>query len=77
MRFCAVAALALALSGCAATPAEYRDSTEIPAGPGLFTGAAGAFSLKPDEPVAPRNEAEWQEFREWRAWKRQQAGASR
>lgn len=72
MRLPAVAALALALSGCAATPTEYRSSTEIPEGPGLFTGAAGSFSLKSDEPVAPQNEAEWQEFREWREWKRKQ-----
>ena len=72
MRLPAVAALALALSGCAATPAKYRSATEIPEGPGLFTGAAGSFSLKSDEPVAPQNEAEWQEFREWREWKRKQ-----
>jgi hypothetical protein len=72
MRAAALAALALALSGCAATPAEYRSSTEIPEGPGLLTGASGSFSLRREDPVAPQNEAEWQEFREWREWKRKQ-----
>lgn len=38
-----------ALSGCAGVPFEFRAQTEIPDGPGLFTGQRGALVLAGDE----------------------------
>jgi len=72
MRVLAAAACAVLLGGCAAKPFEYRPHTDIPPGPGMLTGAAGAFSLRPAETLAPRDADEHREFREWREWKRQQ-----
>jgi hypothetical protein len=68
------AALALLAAGCSAAPFEYRSHTEIPEGPGALSGAAGSFALQPkaEEPVAPRDAAEWREFEEWRKWQREQ-----
>jgi hypothetical protein len=67
-----LAAGALALGGCGAAPYEYRPHTDIPEGPGMLTGAAGSFSLRPQEALPPRDSDEYREFQEWREWKRQQ-----
>ena len=66
------AALAVILGGCATAPFEYRAQTDIPEGPGMLSGAAGAFSLRPAESLPPRGSDEYREFQEWREWKRQQ-----
>ena len=65
------------VAGCAAEPVAYHSGNEIPQGPGLLTGAEGAFVLragedKPRESAAPRNADEEREYREWREQKRQQ-----
>ena len=67
-----LAACAMALGGCSVAPFEYRAQTDIPEGPGMLTGAAGAFSLRPAETLPPRDSDEYREFQEWREWKRQQ-----
>jgi hypothetical protein len=72
MRALLAAAGAAILGGCAAAPFEYRAQTDIPEGPGMLTGAAGAFSLRPAESLPPRDSDEYREFQEWREWKRQQ-----
>lgn len=72
MRAALIAAGLAALGACAAEPFEYRAQTEIPEGPGLLTGAAGAFSLRSPEALPPRDSDEYREFQEWREWKRQQ-----
>jgi hypothetical protein len=65
------------LAGCSAQPAPYHSGNEIPQGPGLLSGAEGAFVLrtgedKPRESAAPQNADEEREYREWREQKRQQ-----
>jgi len=72
MRAALIAAGLAALGACAAEPFEYRAQTEIPEGPGLLTGAAGTFSLRPAETLPPSDSDEYREFQEWRAWKRRQ-----
>jgi hypothetical protein len=72
MRALLAAAAAAILGGCAAAPFEYRAQTDIPEGPGMLTGAAGAFALRPAESLPPRDSDEYREFQEWREWKRQQ-----
>lgn len=72
MRWLLAAAWVAVLSGCAVAPFEYRPQTDIPEGPGMLTGAAGAFSLRPAEGLPPRDSDEYREFQEWREWKRQQ-----
>lgn len=76
MRALLAAVCAVILGGCAARPFahpfEYRPQTDISEGPGMLTGAAGAFSLRPAEPLPPRDSDEYREFQEWRNWKRQQ-----
>ena len=54
MRALLAAAGAVIIGGCAAAPFEYRAQTDIPEGPGMLTGAAGAFSLRPAESLPPR-----------------------
>jgi len=72
MRALLAAAWVVVLGGCTAAPFEYRAQTDIPEGPGMLTGAAGAFSLRPAESLPPRDSDEYREFQEWREWKRQQ-----
>ena len=76
MRALLAAVCAVILGGCAAQPVahpfEYRPQTDIPEGPGMLTGAAGAFTLRPAEALPPRDSDEYREFQEWREWKRQQ-----
>ncbi|MCD6044515.1 MAG: hypothetical protein K0R40_4118 [Burkholderiales bacterium] len=72
MRALLAAAGAVIIGGCAAAPFQYRAQTDIPEGPGMLTGAAGAFSLRPAESLPPRDSDEYREFQEWREWKRQQ-----
>jgi hypothetical protein len=72
MRALLAAAAAVILGGCAAAPFEYRAQTDIPEGPGMLTGAAGAFSLRPAESLPPRDSDEYREFQEWREWKHRQ-----
>jgi hypothetical protein len=77
--------LAAAVAGCAAAPFEYHPATEIPRGPGLFSGEGGALVLRVDgagereefqrqKNVGERSPEyrEFQEWREWREWKRRQ-----
>jgi hypothetical protein len=82
MRALLVAACA-ALTACAAQPTPYHSQNEIPRGPGLLSGAEGAFVLRvgssvpgdpapPGDSAAPRNAAEEREYQEWREWKRRQ-----
>jgi hypothetical protein len=72
MRCLLAAAWVAALCGCAAAPYDYRAHSEIPEGPGMLTGAAGAFSLRPAETLPPRDSDEYKAFQEWREWQRQQ-----
>lgn len=37
--------LAAALAACAGQPFEYHSGTEIPEGPGLFSGKSGGFTV--------------------------------
>ena len=46
-----------ALAGCAAEPVPYHSQNEIPSGPGLLTGAEGAFVLNADD---------YRQYQEWR-----------
>jgi hypothetical protein len=68
----------IALAGCAAEPVPYHSGNEIPRGPGLLTGAEGAFVLRtysttPSEASAkPRGADEEREYQEWREWKQRQ-----
>ena len=55
--------LLLLLAGCAAQPVPYHSGNEIPDGPGLLSGADGAFVLSAED---------YREYQEWRAQKRQQ-----
>lgn len=72
MRALLAAAWVAVLGGCASAPFEYRAQTDIPEGPGMLTGAAGAFTLRPAEALPPRDSEEYREFQEWREWKRRQ-----
>ena len=72
MRRLLAAASVAVLGGCASAPFEYRPQTDIPEGPGMLTGAAGAFTLRPAESLPPRDSDEYREFQEWREWKRRQ-----
>jgi hypothetical protein len=46
--------LAATVAGCAGTPFRYQAQTEIPEGPGLFTGERGALQLAGGgQPQAP------------------------
>ena len=74
MRLAACLAAAAALAACSAAPFEYRSQTEIPEGPGMLSGEAGAFSLRPGATLPARDSDEYREFQEWREWKRRQAG---
>ena len=66
-------ALALAaLGACAATPFAYHSQNEIPRGPGMITGEAGAFTLGPRTVDVPDRESE--EYREFLEWKRRRGG---
>ena len=58
-----LAALCLALSGCAAEPVPYHSQNEIPRGPGLLTGAEGAFVLSIED---------YRKYQEWREQQRRQ-----
>ena len=40
------ALLAAALAGCGATPIEYHSQTEIPRGPGMFSGDEGGLAFR-------------------------------
>lgn len=76
-----------AIAGCGAAPFDYHPATEIPRGPGLFSGEGGALVLRVD-PSDERKEferqknagerspeyREFQEWREWREWKRREGG---
>ncbi len=75
MRALVAAVCAVVLGGCAAAPFEYRAQTDIPEGPGMLTGAAGAFTLRPAEALPPHDSDEYREFQEWREWKRRQREA--
>ncbi|MGQ0545116.1 MAG: hypothetical protein ACT4P3_07260 [Betaproteobacteria bacterium] len=46
MRAVPIALLAAALGGCGAAPLEYRAAQDLPEGPGMFSGAAGAFVFR-------------------------------
>ena len=64
-------ALAAALAGCGAAPLDYHSQSEIPLGPGMFSGLAderGEFERWKKEKAGS---AEYQEFLDWREWKRQ------
>jgi hypothetical protein len=56
------------LAGCSAQPVPYRSGNEIPGGPGLLSGAEGAFVLSAED---------YREYQEWRAQKRKQASPAR
>jgi len=69
------------LAGCAAEPVPYHSQNEISRGPGLLTGAEGAFVFRtgdaaPRESAAPRNAEEEREYQEWRDSKRRQESES-
>jgi hypothetical protein len=55
--------LCLLLAGCGAQPVPYHSGNEIPNGPGLLSGAEGAFVLSAED---------YREYQEWRAQKRRQ-----
>ena len=55
--------LLLLLAGCAAQPVPYHSGNEIPDGPGLLSGADGAFVLSAED---------YREYQEWRAQKRKE-----
>ena len=65
-------AVCAALTACAAQPTPYHSQNEIPRGPGLLSGAEGAFVLRVGDSAAPQNAAEEREYQEWREWKRRQ-----
>ena len=81
MRRLAPLVLAAALAGCGAAPFEYHPQSEIPRGPGMLSGEEGALVLRAGERDERRDferwkkdkagSAEYQEFLEWRDWKRQ------
>ena len=53
-----VALIALGLTACqGAEPFDFRPISEIPAGPGLFSGADGQFALYRSVPSEPRQRA--------------------
>lgn len=72
----AAPALAAALAGCAAAPFDYRPVSDTPAGPGLFTGDKGKFTLSSAATGGstgaaaaspePSGERELEEFRRWK-----------
>ena len=75
----------IALAGCAAEPVPYHSGIEIPRGPGLLTGAEGAFVLRtygtkpseagkkpPEASAKPRDADEERDYQEWREWKQRQ-----
>jgi len=48
---------AVGVSGCANyQPLEYRPTSEIRPGPGLFTGEEGAFYIYGDEKPVPKGD---------------------
>jgi hypothetical protein len=57
------ALLCLLVAGCAAQPVPYHSGNEIPPGPGLLSGADGAFVLSAED---------YREYQEWRAQKRKE-----
>lgn len=63
--------LAVFLAGCSATPVDYRPASEIPEGPGMFSGEEGAFTLYSDENKAKASEEsrEYRDFLEFKRWK--------
>jgi hypothetical protein len=52
--------LAAGLAGCGAAPFEYHSQNDIPRGPGMFSGADGAFVFR------TKDSDEWREFQEWK-----------
>lgn len=77
--------LAAALAGCGGKPFAYHSQSEIPAGPGLFTGESGGLvyssrKVKADPPPATAQaaagdavggpSAEFREFQEFREFRR-------
>jgi hypothetical protein len=64
-----IALLGVALAGCSAVPVAYRSGTEIPEGPGMFSGAEGAFVFRSGARAAS---SEYEEFIRWRAEKARQ-----
>ena len=78
--------LAAALAGCGGKPFEYHSGTEIPKGPGLFSGESGGYVLYSDKKVkaepppataqavagdaAGVPAAEFREFQEFREFRR-------
>ncbi len=54
-RLLTVALAAVSLAGCAAAPFDYRSSNEIPEGPGLLSGTAGAFVYRSEAPAGGRS----------------------
>ena len=74
----AALAACAALAGCGGQPAPYHSGNEIPQGPGLLTGAEGAWvvrpgRIEPTQSAAPRTAEEEREFQEWRK-QRQEKG---
>jgi hypothetical protein len=71
-----VLAACAALAACASEPVPYHSGTEIPRGPGLFSGHPGEFVLKmggsTSPSAAPRDADEEREYQEWRDSKRRQ-----
>jgi hypothetical protein len=68
--------LAALLAGCGATPFEYHPASEIPQGPGMFSGEEGAFIISSDKkpataasPARAPSDEEFREFQEYRRWK--------
>ena len=80
-----IALLGVALAGCAAAPVAYRSGTEIPEGPGMFSGAEGAFVFRSGARAASseyeefirwkrsRDAEERREFEQWRQWRAEKA----
>jgi Ni/Co efflux regulator RcnB len=62
------------LAGCGARHFEYRPASEIPEGPGMFSGKDGEFVLYSDKkearPAAMRAPEDAQEFRDFQEFKR-------
>lgn len=77
------ASLAASLAACSSAPFDYRSQSEIPGGPGLFSGKEGAFVYRPGEAAkvsadpeafeqwkrSAEGSAEYREFQEWREWR--------
>jgi hypothetical protein len=52
------------MAGCASEPVPYHSGNEIPRGPGLLTGAEGAFVL---------NAEDYRKYQDWRKSQQPQA----